>query len=38
VLAIGLDSVDEEDVLARLDTRQMPNLAALRDRGTWASS
>ncbi|OWY63265.1 hypothetical protein B7486_54040, partial [cyanobacterium TDX16] len=37
VLAIGLDSIDEEDLLARLAAGQMPNLAALRDRGTWAS-
>ena len=37
VLAVGLDSVDEADLWSRLDVGAMPNLAALRDRGTWCS-
>jgi predicted AlkP superfamily phosphohydrolase/phosphomutase len=37
VLAIGLDSADEEDVRARMDAGTMPHLSALRDRGTWCS-
>lgn len=37
VLAIGLDAADEVDLERRLAAGSMPNLAALRERGTWCS-